>query len=217
MKKEKNILSKLSNILDVKLNNVYDVSITANESTVCHCTECIQNLGLAVQKCSTVSEKIKILTLLPSFLTKIEISSLFPDITMYMIARAKNLAQEKGVYSESEAYTGHPFDERTEKFVMEYYINNDFNCLRESPNKSDVIIVKINDKKEKKVKRFLTRSLKATYKAFKNDYPDLTLSLVQLFLLYVPKIVRQFGKNRPISVSHLEPAILNFLILTLDS
>ena len=83
--------------LDVKLSNVYDVSITANESTVCHCTEWIQNLGLALQKCSTVSEKIKILTLLS--LTKNEISSLFPDITMYMIERAKNLAQEKGVYS----------------------------------------------------------------------------------------------------------------------
>ena len=129
--------------LDVKLNNVYDVSITANGSTVCHCTEWIQNLGLALQKCSTVSEKIKILTLLPSSLTRNEISSLFPDITIYMIEWAKNLAQEKGVYSEPEAYTGHPIDERAEKIVMEYYINDDFNCS--SPNKSDVITVKIND------------------------------------------------------------------------
>ena len=133
----------MSNTLDVKLNNVYDVSITANESTVCHCTEWIQNLGLALQKCSTVSEK-KILTLLPSSLTKNEISSLFPDITMYMIERAKNLAQEKEVYSEPEAYTGHLIDERTEKIVMEYYINDDFNCSRQSPNKNDVITVKIN-------------------------------------------------------------------------
>ena len=108
----------MSNTLDVKLNNVYDVSITANELTVGHCTEWIQNLGLALQKCSTVSEKIKILTLLPSSLTKNEISSLFPDITMYMIERAKNLVQEKGVYSEPEAYTGYPIDERTEKIVI---------------------------------------------------------------------------------------------------
>ena len=81
---------------------------------------------------------------------------------MYMIEKAINLAQEKGVYSEPEVYTGHPI-ESTEKIVMEYYINDDFNCSRQSPNKSDVIMVKINDKKEKKVKRFLTRSLKATY------------------------------------------------------
>ena len=92
---------------------------------------------------------------------------------MYMIERAKSLAQEKVVYSESEAYTGHPIDERTEKIVMEYYINDDFNCSIQSPNKSDVITVKINDKKEKEVKRFLTQSLKATYKAFKNDYLEL--------------------------------------------
>ena len=82
---------------------------------------------------------------------------------MYMIERAKSVAQEMGVYSEPEAFTGHPIDERTEQIVMEYYINNDFNCSRQSPNKNDVITVKINDKKEKKVKRFLTQSLKATY------------------------------------------------------
>ena len=92
------------------------------------------------------------LHLLPSSLTKNEISSLFLDITMYMIEREKNLAQEKGVYTEPEAYTGHPIDERTEKIVMEYYINEDFNCSIQSPNKNDVITVKINDKKEKKVK-----------------------------------------------------------------
>ena len=49
---------------------------------------------------------------------------------MYMIEKAKNVAQEKGVYSEPEVYTGHPIDERTEKIVMEYYINDDFNCTR---------------------------------------------------------------------------------------
>ena len=92
---------------------------------------------------------------------------------MYMIEKAKNLAQEKGVCSEPEVYTGHHIDERTEKIVMEYYINDDFNCLRPSPNKSDVIIVKINDK-ERKVKRFLPRSLK-TYETFKNDYPELRI------------------------------------------
>ena len=39
---------------------------------------------------------------------------------------------------------------------MEYYINDDFNCSRQSPNKSDVITVKINDKKGKKIKRLPT-------------------------------------------------------------
>ena len=51
----------MSNALDVKLNNVYDVSIKAYESTACRCTEWVQNVGLALQKCYTVSEKIKIL------------------------------------------------------------------------------------------------------------------------------------------------------------
>ena len=50
---------------------------------------------------------------------------------MYMIERAKSLTQEKGVYTEPEAYTGHPI-ERTEQIVMEYYINDDFNYSRQS-------------------------------------------------------------------------------------
>ena len=66
---------------------------------------------------------------------------------------------------------------------MEYYINDDFNRSRQSPNKSDVITVKINDKKEKKVKRFLTRSLKATYKAFKNDYSELRIGKSKFYSL----------------------------------
>ena len=66
-KKKNNIRSTLSNSLDVKLNNVYDVSIKANESSPRCCTEWVQNIGLALQKYSTVSEKIKILaTLIPN-------------------------------------------------------------------------------------------------------------------------------------------------------
>ena len=81
-KKKRNILSILSNILDVKLNNICEVFIKANKSTVCLWTEWVQHVGLALQKCYTVSEKIKILILLPSSLTKNETSSLFPDITI---------------------------------------------------------------------------------------------------------------------------------------
>ena len=71
---------------------------------------------------------------------------------------------------------------------MEYYTNEDFNCLRQSPKKSDVITVKINDKKEKKVKRFLTRCVKATYKAFKNDYSELRIGKWKFYSLR-PKYV----------------------------
>ena len=64
------------------------------------------------------SEKIKILTSISSSLTKNDISSLFPDITIHMIERAINLVQEKGVYSVPEAYTGHPIDKRTKKKLL---------------------------------------------------------------------------------------------------
>ena len=37
-----------------------------------------------------------------------------------MIERAKSLVQEKEVYSEVEAITGHPIDEKTEEVVIGY-------------------------------------------------------------------------------------------------
>ena len=48
--------------------------------------------------------------------------------------------------------------------------------------------VKINDKKEKQVKRFLTRSLKATYETFKKDYPELRIGKSKFYSLR-PKYV----------------------------
>ena len=77
---------------------LYDVSVESNESTtaLCHCTEWVQNIGLALQKCSTVSEKIKILA--TSSFTKHEILSLFLEIKMYMINTSRNLAKEKGIF-----------------------------------------------------------------------------------------------------------------------
>ena len=113
-----------------------------------------------------------------------------------LISRHNNVHDRKseksctrnGVYSEPEAYTGHPIDERTEKIVIEYYINDDFNCSRQSANKSDVITVKINDNKEKKVKCFLTRSLKATYETLINDYPELRIGKSKFYSLR-PKYV----------------------------
>ena len=100
------------------MKNIYEVSKKANESTYMP----MNRMGT---KCLFSFAKV---TWQPSFLTKNETSSLFPDITIYMIERAKSLVQEKGVYLELEAYTGQPIAEKTEKVVIQYYINDDFNC-----------------------------------------------------------------------------------------
>ena len=78
---------------------------------------------MLVQPCKSVlryQKKIKILTWLPSSLTRNVNSSLSPDVTVYMIERAKSLEHEKGVYSEPVAYAVHPINETTEKMVILY-------------------------------------------------------------------------------------------------
>ena len=43
-----------------------------------------------------------------------------------------------------------------EKIVLEYYLNDDFNCSRQRPNKCDVVtIIKLTIKKIKKLSVFL--------------------------------------------------------------
>ncbi|WP_316206557.1 hypothetical protein, partial [Escherichia coli] len=91
--------------------------------------------------------------------------------------------KNKGVYSEPDLYTGHPIDESTKNIVMEYFLNDDFNCSRQSPNKSDVVTVKINNTKTKKVKRFLTRSLKETYSQLRKENPNLQIGKSKFYSL----------------------------------
>ena len=59
--KKTKLISTFSSTLDAKLMTLYDVSVESNESTttLCHCTEWVQNIGLALQKCSTVSTVYK--------------------------------------------------------------------------------------------------------------------------------------------------------------
>ena len=112
-----------------------------------------------------------------------------------MINKSRNLVKEKGIYSEPDAYSGHPIDENMEKIVMEYYLNDDYNCSKQSPNKYDVFTIKVNNKKDKEVKRFLTRGLKETYKVFKNVSQNISslapskkfvsVSIVQIMIYFL--------------------------------
>ena len=58
---------------------------------------------------------------------------------------------------------GHSLDSDIMFKVKDYYSNDDFNCSRQSTNKSDTMSVKEDGMKTKKVKRFLTRGMKEMY------------------------------------------------------
>lgn len=93
-----------------------------------------------------------------------------------------------GIYYEPDKYNGHPIDTKTKDIVMEYFLNDDFNCSRQSPNKSDVITVMENGKKVKKVKRFLTRSMKEVYVLMKEENPGIKISKSKFYSMR-PKYV----------------------------
>ena len=75
--------------------------------------------------------------------------------------------------------------------------------FKTSPNKSGVITVKINDKKEKKVERFRTRSLKATYETLKNDYPELRIGKSKFYSLRPKYVLVQSKKFVSVSIAQI--------------
>lgn len=190
IRKKSELVSSFSSATSSKLSEAYNVSIDGSNDdfSQCFCNEWLNNLGVAFKNCCSINEKIRILTLIPSSVSKSKILSTFPEVTVYMIDKARMLVKTKGIYSKPDVYTGHPLDEKSTEIAMEYFLNDDFNCTRQSPNKSDVVIVKENGKKEKKVKRFLTRSLKEAYKLFKQEHPEIKMGITKFYTLR-PKFV----------------------------
>lgn len=82
-KKKKSLVSAFSETIEVKLNNAYGIEVESAESNEnsnkSYFDEFVENFNIALKKCSSVSEEIRLLTLLPSTLTNVKIISLFSN------------------------------------------------------------------------------------------------------------------------------------------
>lgn len=148
------------------------------------CEKWIAAFKTSLENCKTTSEKIRLLTAAPIHaLSKEDIMSKFPMVTNYMITQARILSLQKGNYAIPDIFSGHPVPETTLNVAMQYYLDDDFNCSRQSPNKKDTRNVIENGVSVKKVKRFMTRTIKETYQLFKENNPDLKLGLTKFYSL----------------------------------
>lgn len=71
-----------------------------------------------------------------------------------MIDKARHLVktEDKGIYSKPDVYLVYSLSESVKELVLGYFLNDDFNCSQQSPNKNDVITVVKNGIKVKKNK-----------------------------------------------------------------
>ena len=98
------------------------------------------------------------------------------------------LPRKRARSARARIYLERKFPNPVERCRIKSNSRLNLNDTLQTPNKCDVVTIKVNNKKEKKVKRFLTRSLKETYKVFKNDNPELRIGKSKFYSLR-PKYV----------------------------
>ena len=87
--------------------------------------------------------------------------------------------KSKSLYEKIDPYAGNPVKTEVIELVERYYLDDDLDCSRQSPNKNDVMNVKINGVIEKKIKRFLIRSIKEICDIIMKQNPEGTLFQIQ--------------------------------------
>lgn len=90
-----------------------------------------------------ISEKIRLLRLLPESYNKYHILDFFPEVTLHMCDRAGRFVEIKAIYSEPDIYSGHRSDQKNKERALKYYLNDDLDCS--SSNTRDMITLEKNN------------------------------------------------------------------------
>ncbi|CAH0546996.1 unnamed protein product [Brassicogethes aeneus] len=146
------------------------------------CVNWTESFNRSLENCSSTQERL--LTTIPlNSLSRSDMLIRFPSVTEYMIREAKKVVKEKGVYHNPDPYCGHHIDQTSINIAQEYYLNDDLDCSRQSPNKNDVKKIVENGVEMKKVKSFMTRSIKETYQIFKENNPGVKMGISKFYTL----------------------------------
>ncbi|XP_063243365.1 uncharacterized protein LOC134542780 [Bacillus rossius redtenbacheri] len=186
-KKKIKLVDELKTSAVNKLQDIYHVHLSSesdDEMPVCvNCSLWFSNIDSALHTCN-YNGKVQLLTLVPQTFSKTVLKEKLPSVSKYLIDKCRTVIKNKGIYAQPDPYSGHPLPTQVQDLALSYYLEDSKDCSRESPNKKDVICIKDgNGEKVKKVKRFMTRSIKEAYKAFKKDNPLIEISLSKFYAL----------------------------------
>lgn len=223
-RKQHQVASTLSSIARMKIQEVYELSSTDSASSGGKCQGCEEwqdNVRQALSAADTHIEKTQLLTLLPETMSRQDALKNFPSATKYLIDKARAVKKERGIWGKSDPYLGHAIPSDHITIARDYYLDDNMDCSRQSPNKSDVINVFENGEKTKKVKRFMTRTLKETFRIFKKAHPAIKIGHSKFYSLR-PKWVKMHPSHEVcicIYCNNMElccTALSNFLSQTVN-
>lgn len=178
-RKRKQIVESVSAAASNKLVKLYDVQVPIEETCI-QCGHWITKFNSAFNNCTSMAEKIRLLSILPEQYPKADILVDIPGTTKYMIDQARKITAATGVYQSPDPYSGHELSNEIIELVQEYYLNDVLDCSRQSPYKSDVKTVLVNGEKVKKVKRYLTRSIQEIFHTFSKQHSLNNIRILKL-------------------------------------
>lgn len=147
------------------------------------CPELISNLRYAFDSSDSYQERCRLLTLLPRNLSKQQIQKMIPSATRHLIQKARKNQETLGVWSMPDPYTRARLSQEDVQAALDYYTKDELNCSQQSPNKKDVIGIISKGQKEYVSKRFMTRSIRETFRLFKAAHPDTAIGLTKFYSL----------------------------------
>lgn len=192
-RKRKQVFDSFFHETDPKIRKLYDVREEKIEFSECiNCNEWYKNFSEVLKNADLqYREKVRLLTLMPSRLSRTDILSNISGTTEHMIRKSYKIVSTSGLYKMPDPYCGNSIREGTLQKVAMFYLDDDLDCSRQSPNKNDVITVKINGVNEVKVKRFLTRSIQEIFLLFKERNLDEKISRSKFYDLRPKWVINQ--------------------------
>ena len=176
MKEKKYPKEKIKNVMKVVKKKMLNVSSSESEENPIETSESeiIAQLKDKFNSSNRKSEKVQILTILPQSWSIRKIEEEF-GATNYMVRKAKQLVNTRGILSTPNPKPGKMLSNDTVKLVYNFFENDEISrCM---PGKKDFISVKEDGRKVHKQKRLLLCNLNEAYTLFKEHYPNVKIGI----------------------------------------
>lgn len=134
----------------------------------------IRNVQQALQNASQLTEKVKILTTLPSSWTQYKMCKVF-GVSRRLARRAKQIKKKFGFASMPKKKICHRLAASVELEVKQFYLLDDISRIM--PGRKDFVSIKTLNGRVHKQKRLLLFNLKDIFEQFKLQFPNIKISL----------------------------------------
>ncbi|CAN7940927.1 unnamed protein product [Ixodes hexagonus] len=158
------LVKKISSSLTAAYGVMNEPGASAQSCNIC--PELFSNLRCAFDSSDSYQERCRLLTLLPRNLSQQQIQKMIPSATRHLIQKARKNQETLGVWSIPDPYTRRRLSQEDVQAAVNYYTKDELNCSQQSPNKKDVIGIISKGQKEYVQKRFMTRSIRETFRLF---------------------------------------------------